>query len=145
MVAALFLILTLVASLFLILLILIQRGKGGGLAGAFGGMGGQSAFGAKAGPITKVTIYVALAWFILCAVSVRHFNRPDTTLDTTLGSDLPPITDPGVNRPPGQAAPVQTGTAAPGGEAPTTPPTTTPSPGDATPTDATPSGESPTE
>ena len=36
-------------SLFLICLVLIQRGKGGGLAGAFGGMGGSSAFGTKAG------------------------------------------------------------------------------------------------
>ena len=38
-------------SLFLICLILIQRGKGGGLAGAFGGVGGSSAFGTKAGDI----------------------------------------------------------------------------------------------
>ena len=35
-----------ILTLFLIVLILIQRGKGGGLAGAFGGMGGSSAFGA---------------------------------------------------------------------------------------------------
>ena len=34
-------------SLFLILIILLQRGKGGGLVGAFGGMGGNSAFGAN--------------------------------------------------------------------------------------------------
>ena len=33
----------LLTCLFLIVLVLIQRGKGGGLAGAFGGMGGQSA------------------------------------------------------------------------------------------------------
>ena len=39
-----------ILTLFLIILILIQRGKGGGLAGAFGGMGGSSAFGA--GPAT---------------------------------------------------------------------------------------------
>jgi len=32
--------LLILTSLFLICLILIQRGKGGGLAGAFGGMGG---------------------------------------------------------------------------------------------------------
>ena len=36
-------------SLFMICLILIQRGKGGGLAGAFGGVGGSSAFGTKSG------------------------------------------------------------------------------------------------
>ena len=36
------------SSIFLMLLILVQRGKGGGLTGALGGMGGQSAFGSKA-------------------------------------------------------------------------------------------------
>lgn len=54
-------------SVFMILLILIQRGKGGGLAGAFGGMGGQSAFGTKAGDaFTKITVVVAVIWFIFC-------------------------------------------------------------------------------
>src|SRR5262245_52035233 len=47
----------LLLGLFLILLILIQRGKGGGLAGAFGGTGGSSAFGSRAGDtFTRVTI-----------------------------------------------------------------------------------------
>jgi preprotein translocase subunit SecG len=59
-------------ALFLIVLILIQRGKGGGLAGAFGGMGGQSAFGTKAGDtFTRITIGVATVWILLCIVSVR--------------------------------------------------------------------------
>src|SRR5499427_6221345 len=50
-------------SLFLILLVLIQRGKGGGLAGAFGGAGGSSAFGTKAGDLfTRITIGTALVW-----------------------------------------------------------------------------------
>ena len=59
------------AGLFLIGLILLQRGRGGGLAGAFGGMGGQSAFGTKAGDVfTRITIGVAAAWILLCAGSV---------------------------------------------------------------------------
>ena len=37
-----------VTGLFLIGLVLIQRGKGGGLAGAFGGVGGSSPFGSRA-------------------------------------------------------------------------------------------------
>ena len=41
-------------SLFLIALVLIQRGRGGGLAGAFGGAGGQSAFGTKAGDVFEI-------------------------------------------------------------------------------------------
>lgn len=59
------------SGLFLIGLVLLQRGRGGGLAGAFGGMGGQSAFGTKAGDVfTKITIVVASAWILLCAGSV---------------------------------------------------------------------------
>ena len=50
-------VLLVLTSLFLICLVLIQRGKGGGLAGAFGGPGGSSAFGTKAGDVfTKITI-----------------------------------------------------------------------------------------
>jgi preprotein translocase subunit SecG len=52
-----------VTSLFLICLVLIQRGKGGGLAGAFGGAGGSSAFGTKAGDVfTRVTMITAAIW-----------------------------------------------------------------------------------
>ena len=36
-----------IISVFLILLILIQKGRGGGLASAFGGAGGNTAFGSK--------------------------------------------------------------------------------------------------
>jgi preprotein translocase subunit SecG len=65
----------LLLPIFLILLVLIQRGKGGGLAGAFGGLGGQSAFGTKAGDLfTRITIGVAAFWIILCVVSVGYFG-----------------------------------------------------------------------
>ncbi len=66
-----------IVSLFLICLILIQRGKGGGLAGAFGGAGGSSAFGTKAGDVfTKVTMYTALVWIALNMVLVIVSNKP---------------------------------------------------------------------
>jgi preprotein translocase subunit SecG len=62
--------------LFLICLILIQRGKGGGLAGAFGGVGGSSAFGTKSGDVfTKVTMVVASIWIVLSMVSVIVYNQ----------------------------------------------------------------------
>jgi preprotein translocase subunit SecG len=62
----------LVAGLFLILLVLIQRGKGGGLAGAFGGAGGSSAFGSRAGDtFTKITIYVAAGWILLIMILIK--------------------------------------------------------------------------
>ncbi len=58
-------------SLFLILLILVQRGRGGGLTGALGGPGGQSAFGTKAGDLfTRITSFVALGWIALCAFTM---------------------------------------------------------------------------
>ena len=56
-----------ILSIFMILLILVQRGRGGGLVGAFGGGGGQSAFGAKAGDLfTRITIYVVIFWISAC-------------------------------------------------------------------------------
>lgn len=60
-----------ILSLFLMLLVLIQRGKGGGLAGAFGGIGGSSAFGSRAGDLfTRVTIIVAGVWIGLTMLQV---------------------------------------------------------------------------
>jgi len=57
---------------FLILLILIQRGKGGGLIGALGGAGGSSPFGSRAGDqFTRLTIYVAIAWLFLTMIQVK--------------------------------------------------------------------------
>ncbi len=67
-------------SLFLICLVLIQRGKGGGLAGAFGGVGGSSAFGTKAGDVfTRVTIIVAAVWFSLTLILNIVSNRRSTS------------------------------------------------------------------
>jgi preprotein translocase subunit SecG len=65
-------VLVLLVGLFLILLILIQRGKGGGLAGAFGGVGGSSAFGSRAGDtFTRITITVAAVWVLLIMLMVK--------------------------------------------------------------------------
>ena len=58
--------------LFLTLLILVQRGRGGGLTGALGGMGGQSAFGTKAGDVfTRITIIVAAVWILLSMATIK--------------------------------------------------------------------------
>lgn len=67
--------LVILTGVFLIGLVLIQRGKGGGLAGAFGGVGGSSPFGSKAGDsFTRITIYVATFWILLIMVQVRVMN-----------------------------------------------------------------------
>lgn len=70
--------LLLVVGLFLILLVLIQRGKGGGLAGAFGGAGGSSAFGSRAGDtFTKITIYAAAVWVLLIMFTIKWTQDVD--------------------------------------------------------------------
>ena len=54
------------SAIIVIILVMLQRGKGGGLAGALGGMGGQSAFGTKAGDLfTKITVGVASFWILI--------------------------------------------------------------------------------
>jgi preprotein translocase subunit SecG len=63
-------------SIFLILVILVQRGRGGGLTGALGGMGGQSAFGTKAGDLfTKITIGVAIVWVLSTMLIIKYVGN----------------------------------------------------------------------
>lgn len=65
---------------FMILLILIQRGKGGGLIGALGGAGGSSPFGSRAGDqFTRLTIYVAIAWLLLTMIQVKAIQNDPST------------------------------------------------------------------
>ena len=69
-------------SVVLIGIILLQRGRGGGLVGALSGLGGQSAFGTKAGDtFTRITIGIAAAWVILAGVhgQVLRSNIDDKT------------------------------------------------------------------
>jgi preprotein translocase subunit SecG len=81
-------------GVFLILLVLIQRGKGGGLAGAFGGAGGSSAFGSRAGDtFTRVTIYVAAVWILLIMFMIK-MTQPTTPLkpdQPTVEKELPAV------------------------------------------------------
>ena len=65
-------VLVIVLSLLLMFIVLIQRGKGGGLAGAFGGVGGSSPFGSRAGDaFTKITLYMAAVWILLIMIHVK--------------------------------------------------------------------------
>ena len=65
-------------SLFIVLIILLQRGRGGGLTGALGGAGGASAFGVKAGDIfTRITAVSVLLWIVLCALTTFWY-LPDS-------------------------------------------------------------------
>jgi preprotein translocase subunit SecG len=82
--------LVLLTSLFLILLVLIQRGKGGGLAGAFGAAGGSSAFGSRAGDtFTRVTIFTAAVWVLMIMIMIKMVQPVPTTKADTGGVQQP--------------------------------------------------------
>ena len=67
---------TILLSLVLMFVVLVQRGKGGGLAGAFGGVGGSSPFGSRAGDaFTKFTLYLAAIWVLVIMIGVVIANK----------------------------------------------------------------------
>jgi preprotein translocase subunit SecG len=73
----------------LILIVLIQRGKGGGLAGAFGGAGGSSPFGSRAADqFVKITLWLAGVWVLVIMIHVKIVKydirtEEDTSVTTT--------------------------------------------------------------
>ena len=88
-----------ITSMFLVMLVLVQRGRGGGLTGALGGAGGQSAFGTKAGDLfTRITVGVATVWIFLCAAAVFFLKDralPDTGVDGRQPANLSSTLQPG--------------------------------------------------
>jgi preprotein translocase subunit SecG len=68
--AMILLTLLLLASGFQVVIILMQHGRGGGLAGAIGNSGGHGALGTRAGDIfTVVTIVSTIVWISLACVT----------------------------------------------------------------------------
>ncbi len=79
---------------FLMLIILIQRGRGGGLTGAFGGGGGGGgAFGAKTGDVfTWITVVVAMGFGLLAVVSNFAFDQSPRPLEPVVSTtDVVPV------------------------------------------------------
>ncbi len=100
-VAALFLL----SAVTLILIILVQKGKGGGLSAAFGGGIASGILGSKTGDfLTWVTI-VLVSVFLILAVVMAKFYKPSIGLEETppppttvptgppRSPELPPIDD----------------------------------------------------
>jgi len=135
-------------SVFMILLILVQRGRGGGLVGALGGPGGQSAFGTKAGDLfTRITIVTAAIWIVLlasAAYSLKEREKPETLSE---GPSLSapkaesPISGGGAANPETPPATPGIGLSSPAESSGTAPSAATPSA--ATPSAATPSAATP--
>ena len=62
----------LILSFLLMFIVLIQRGKGGGLAGAFGGAGGSSPFGSRAADqFVRITLWFAAVWVLVIMIHVK--------------------------------------------------------------------------
>ncbi|HJT31083.1 MAG TPA: preprotein translocase subunit SecG [Pirellulales bacterium] len=97
-----------IIAFFLIVLILLQRGRGGGLAGALGGMGGQSAFGSKAGDVfTKITSGLAIVWILLCVGALKYMNSRSDLFAEDVGAAAAPAEE-SVEGGPGDPSPVKT-------------------------------------
>lgn len=77
-------VLFILVCLILIMLVLIQKGRGGGLSGAFGGGGGNTAFGAKTGDVLTWATSIVFGVFVLLAIvlnllaNYRHKNSMPT-------------------------------------------------------------------
>lgn len=91
-------------ALFLILVVLIQEGKGGGIAGAFGGAAAET-FGVKAGSVNRFTMILVFAF---CGLALLHAGlpSPDDSLfgpEPTAPTVAPPTGAPPADAPPADA------------------------------------------
>ena len=95
-----FMVLFLLTAVVLSLLVLIQRGRGGGLAGAFGGAGGSSAFGTKTADIfIKATAVLGGAFFLLAIITAYMMRVDRQTTPTALPAEAPAPANPGPEAP----------------------------------------------
>src|SRR5882757_4730016 len=91
--------------LFLIIVVLLQSGKAADLAGAFGGMGSQTAFGPRGSAtlLSKATTISAVL-FMVTSLSLSILATKSAGLGTTVLESSPSKSAPAKNQP----APVQT-------------------------------------
>lgn len=112
--AILFTILHIVVCLFLVIVVLLQSGKAADLAGAFGGMGSQTAFGPRgsATVLSKATTLAAALFMVtsmsLAVIATRSSGTGSTVLEREAGKLAKPV--------PQKQAPGPAPAQAPGGQ-----------------------------
>jgi preprotein translocase subunit SecG len=99
-----------IVCLFLIIVVLLQSGKAADLAGAFGGMGSQTAFGPRGSAtlLSKATTISAVLFMItslsLSILATRSAGLGTSVLEgapkTSVPKTAPPITIPGQQQAP---------------------------------------------
>ena len=114
-----------ITCLILLMVILLQQGKGGDMASAFGGGSSQTAFGARAGAtlLTKMTTVCAVLFMVGALVLAIIAQRGPSSLVS--GTPAPPAT---TTQKPLPAAPAGTSTPAPAPATPSQAPAGTPAP-----------------
>ncbi|MGN6726511.1 MAG: preprotein translocase subunit SecG [Tepidisphaeraceae bacterium] len=107
----------LILSLFMILLVLIQKGRGGGLSAAFGGGGGgNTAFGAKTGDVLTWATSIVFGVFVALAIGLNllanRIHAQNTQLIAPTTQVAPAATDdlamPPASTPPASTQPAST-------------------------------------
>ena len=85
-----------IVCFFIIIVVLLQSGKSGDIAAAFGGMGSQTAFGPRgaANALSRATTWSAII-FMLTSISLTVFatrNRPSSIMENVKGAPAPAST-----------------------------------------------------
>jgi preprotein translocase subunit SecG len=108
-----------VVSIFLILVILLQAGKGGGMGGAFGGAGSQTVFGGRGATtfLGKLTAGAAIV-FMLTSVALSHVASRSSSV---VGRDAAPVQGPAGTVPAQGTAPAPSPVPVPAAPAPGSP------------------------
>jgi preprotein translocase subunit SecG len=120
----LFTIVHVVVCLFLVIVVLLQSGKAADLAGAFGGMGSQTAFGPRgAATVLSKATTIAAAVFMLTSLSLaimatRNAGTSSSVLERQKGATQKGTPAPAA---PGPAGPAQPAPALPGQQVPAAP------------------------
>jgi preprotein translocase subunit SecG len=101
-----------IVCIFLIIVVLLQSGKAADLAGAFGGMGSQTAFGPRGSAtlLSKATTISAIVFMItslsLSIMATRNAGLGSTVLEERPANSAPAKTAPSKTTLPAPVAPV---------------------------------------